>query len=41
MLTDQGEASLEEGYDVEEGVYVDEESSGESGLGSGQEMNDA
>lgn len=41
VITDEGEAHLEERYDAEEGVYIDENGLNGAGIESEQETNDA
>lgn len=41
VLTDEGEAYLEERYDAEEGVYIDNNSVSGAGTGTEQETNGA
>ncbi len=41
VITDEGKAYLEEEYDAEEGVYVNQETPGENSPESSQGMNDA
>lgn len=40
VITEEGEAYLEERYDAEEGVYIDDNSINGEGVASGQETND-